>query len=76
MEKGKERPQGTSQEDDVIAVADGAGEGLFVGIQASKDAVKDGVLRGRGTGGFKVPIELEEFREEGENEGKGYLGLL
>ena len=76
MQKGIERAQGTPQKNNIIAIAYGAGEGLLVGIQAGKDAVKDSILGRCRIGGFEVPVELEEFGEEWENEGKGYLGFV
>lgn len=43
LEEGEERAQGSAEEDDVIAGLDGAGKGVFVGVEIVEDAVKEGV---------------------------------
>ncbi len=42
MKQREERAQGPSEEHYIIAVADGSGEGLLVGIEAGEDPVEEG----------------------------------
>lgn len=46
LEKREERAQGSTEEDDVIAGVDRAGEGVLVRVQVVKDAVEEGGWRG------------------------------
>jgi hypothetical protein len=39
LEEGEEGAEGSAEEDDVIAWVDGAGEGVFVGVEVVEDAV-------------------------------------
>lgn len=73
MKKGEKRAESSSEKNYVIPVADGAREGLLVGIKSEKNAVEE---RGRVILGFHVAIEFEEFGKEGEDEGKRYLGKV
>ena len=43
LEEGEERAQGSAEEGDVIAGVDGAGKGVFVGVEIVEDAVEEGV---------------------------------
>jgi hypothetical protein len=69
LAEGEERAHCAAEEDDVVAVVDGAGEGVFVGVEGGEDAGEEGV----GGGDFEVAVEFEEFGEEGEDEGEGDL---
>lgn len=68
MKEGPEGAECATKQNDVIAVTDGPRKGAFVGVEAEEDAVEKGV---RGLiGGFKITVELEEFRVEREDKGK------
>jgi hypothetical protein len=70
LAEGEERAHGAAEQDDVVAVVDGAGEGVFVGVEGGEDAGEESV----GGGDLEVAVEFEEFGEEGEDEGEGDLG--
>ena len=63
MEQGKQRTQGASEKDDIVAIADGPREGLLVGIEAVQNAIEEG---GRVIG-FEVAVECEKLWEEGKD---------
>ena len=69
LTEAEERAHRSAEEDDVIAVVDGFGEGVLVGVEDGEDAGEQG---GAG-GGFEVAVEFEEFGEEWEDEGEGDL---
>ena len=69
MTEAEERAHGSAEQNDVIAVVDGFGEGVLVGVEDGEDAGEEGVRRG----GFEVAVEFEEFGEEREDEGEGDL---
>ena len=72
MAEGEEGAQSAAEEDDVVAVVDGFGEGVLIRIEGVEDSGKEGV----GPGVFEVAVEFEEFGEEGEDEGEGDLYVL
>lgn len=37
LAEGEEGAEGAAEEDDVVAVVDGAGEGVFVGVEQGQD---------------------------------------
>ena len=61
MKEGEERAESAPEEDDVIAIADWAGERSFVGVEAIKNAIEEG--GGGGLRAFEVSVELEELGE-------------
>lgn len=68
--------EGSAEEDNVIAVVDGFGEGVFVGVEGCEDACEDGGVAAGEGGGFEVAVEFEELGEEGEDECEGDLERL
>jgi hypothetical protein len=72
LTEAEERAHRSAEKDDVIAVVDGFGEGVLVGIEDGEDAGEECVRRG----GFEVAVEFEEFGEEREDEGEGDLDCV
>ena len=70
LAKGEEGAEGAAEEDDVVAVVYGDGEGGLVAVEGGEDA---GEQRGLGGGEFAGAVEFEEGGEEREDEGEGDL---
>lgn len=73
MKEGEQGAKSASEEDYVISIADGAREGLLVGVQAKEDAIEErrGIFLC-----FEVAIKFEELWKKREDECEGYLGPI
>lgn len=76
MAEGEERAESAAEEHNVVAVVDGFGERVLVGIQGGQDVGEEGGGGGGVgcAGGILGAVELEQFGEKGEDEGEGDLG--
>jgi len=71
LAQGEQGAQSSTQEHNIIAVVDWFCESILVCVQSAQDAAEDSVLGSRA--GFEVAVEFQEFGEEREDEGEGYL---
>ena len=68
LAQGEEGAEGAAEEDDVVAVVDGAGEAVLVRVEEGEGVGEDCGRGGRGVRGVDRAIEFEQFGEEGQDE--------